>query len=61
MLRRPMSTPTHFREQADMCRRWAKLVMNGRLRLRLFELALHLDSEADKVEDRHKLRTRNDG
>lgn len=44
-----------------MCRRWAKLVKNGRLRLRLFELALHLDTEADKAEDRQKPRVRGDG
>lgn len=44
-----------------MCRRWAQLVKNGRLRLRLFELALHLDTEADKAEERHRLRARNDG
>lgn len=44
----------HLREQADLCRRWAKIAKSIPTRLRLIELALYFEAEADAAEDREK-------
>lgn len=47
-----MGASAYFREQAELCRRWAKLVGDAKLRLRLLELGLHFEAKADELEDR---------
>ena len=42
---------SYFRDQAVDCRRYARLVADDVLRLRMLELALEFDEQAEKAEE----------
>jgi hypothetical protein len=42
----------YFREQAVVCRRYARLVGDNDLRIRMLALALEFDEQADQAEER---------
>jgi hypothetical protein len=41
----------YFREQAVVCRRYARLVGDNDLRIRMLALALEFDEQADQAEE----------
>ena len=49
-----MAGAVYYREQAAMCRRYAGLVLDEKLRLRLIELAVHFETAADRVDTRRR-------
>jgi hypothetical protein len=47
---------SYFRDQAVDCRRYARLVADDVLRLRMLELALEFDEQAEKAEEEEEVK-----